>query len=167
MTKWVGPDRKSMGRVKKFSPPTRDSPACQARWSVGPTRGPKRANPWPVSFTKTNSTCTIFLISLPHRLCAQTPHTLYDWDCGSSSRPYSLRHTHTRFSSPMSLLATTKHASHHVAAGHTRFSSIVTSTTSLAAARIQCSAWRTQSHHRTAIGRRFRPPRPPQRQVCS
>jgi len=50
MTKWVGPDgptrqpdRKNMGRVKKFSPPTRDSPARQARWPVGPTRGSKRA----------------------------------------------------------------------------------------------------------------------------
>jgi len=55
MAKWAGPDgsarqpdKKNMGRVKKFNPPTPYSPARQARWPVGPTRGPKRASPRPV-----------------------------------------------------------------------------------------------------------------------
>jgi len=55
VSKWAGPDgparqpdKKNMGRVKKFNSPTLYSPARQARWPDGPTRGPKRASPRPV-----------------------------------------------------------------------------------------------------------------------
>jgi len=34
-----------MGRATNFSPSAHDSPARQARWPVGPARGPKRASP--------------------------------------------------------------------------------------------------------------------------
>jgi len=66
-----------MGRVQKFSPSTRDSPTRQARWPVGPTRGPKRAGPRAVSLNKKNSTCIFFQYpSLTHTLRRDTSHTL-------------------------------------------------------------------------------------------
>ena len=149
MAKWARPDGpahqpdwKSKGQAKNFSPPAHNSPARQAQW-------PKRVSPRPVPLTKThNNTCLIFLLSLPH--CAPSTRdqttTLRD-----SSRFSSLRHTHTqtRFSSTHSPLATTKDVGHHVAAGHTFFSSTVTSTTSLPEARKQRRARRTQSYLQT------------------
>jgi len=131
--------------IKKARVGTRNS--TRQPETVRPVKpaGPSRASPRPVLLTKTKKTCTIFLISLPPHTAPrpQTPH------CDSSSRLSSLCHTHTRFSST------------HVAAGH------------------QETRWPPRRrwpyplllhrdiHHRTLIGGRFRPPRPPRRQVCS
>jgi len=55
MAKWARPDGparqpgwKGMGQATNFSPSAHVSPARQARWPVGPARGPKRASPRPV-----------------------------------------------------------------------------------------------------------------------
>ncbi|QCD83808.1 hypothetical protein DEO72_LG2g4155 [Vigna unguiculata] len=80
----------------------------------------------------------------------------------SSSRLFSA----ITYPPPKAPLATTNHAGHHVAVGHTRFSS-TESTTSVATTRKQRPRppRKQQSHRRTAIGGRFRPPRPPRRQL--
>jgi len=128
------PDKKNMGRIKKFSPLTRDSPPSQARWPVGPTCEPKRASPRPVSLTKTKNMWQFFHIPPSQTAPDQTPHTLCETTtllldsllCAilvfllHPRRRWPPRNTKAECSSPLTA---------------SRLSSTATSTTSLAIAR--------------------------------
>jgi len=158
--RWPGsPTKKTWAESRNSARQLPYSPARQACWSVGPIRRPKRASPRPVPKKTPRA-----YFSIPHTLCLRSPPT-------QSLPLHSL--------SAISFLCA-RFSSTHVVAGHHEthrpprrrrwpypllFSSTLTSTTSLAISRKQRPRppRKQRSHRRTAIGGRFRPPRPPRR----
>jgi len=161
--------------VKKYGPSQEFQPASP--WQPGPSsplarRASPRAKtgqPAAVPLTKTHKHVPYFFYYPSSLTTARAPHHQKPQLCDSSSFPIliSTPHTQTRFSSTHSPLATTKDAGHHVAAGHTFFSSTVSHGVAARSEKTASCTENAEPSSGTTIGGRFWPPRPPPTQVCS